>query len=888
MADTVGYDPVSDAMSFTFEVVDKATAQMKNIEASVIHAAESLSRPLSKVKDFVGQTAAYTQNVAASLNTSVKHWIDAGKQQEEALSKLMDKGIKKFSDEYQKVLAALGKKTIPEAVLPDQEVKKFEEHTKKISALTGVLQGIKGGLGAGFAGLKSSFSLSPDNVGLLGSGIITGMVGQSTMDFDKQMTSIRRNIGMTQAEYENFRQTALRTARDTKQGGLLMEDMVDLLQTFSRSFKDIGTGKELSETIKAFDKMNLAAGYSVQQAAQLTKIQKEYFNLTGTGLTDNAMAWTKITQSTTLSHEELVGLLDAQKMAVDLSVKHGEALEVVQEHLVRGVDAYQRMGVSAGQALNTINKLAEPTKNMPFAATMGSMLHMGIEEMQQEAVLHPEKLLTKVRRAQMREAAQFGPTAAMYPAVMERMGIGSVEELRQLLRGAEEAGGTIRSARARGDMRSEDAILDEEELRIRGKLLQDQKDKQQQQAEVTANVLSSEERLSLAVDKVRNIMIEGMLPIADKATASIGALSEKIVSISDKFEKWLPLLEGLSAGSALFSSALGPVIGGILKLGGKGLLGLGKLGLSGGRLAAEGLESAGTALFDSGVGGNLGAKAGMAAVTASSFLTQGAGAAFTSMAGLSSVFLAAGAGVAIGMWANSWLKQQPWFQKGIDKLGDFLGGHADTKAQFGNANAKNEQLKALLAELSYTKDEDKRQKIVEKIRALRGQTTTGPASSMDYKGMDSFVQGQGFTVTSDIGGEHNVGSKHYLGKAVDVRTQGKSVAEVESFIAAAKNQGYTVRDERTRPAGQKEWSGPHLHLEAPDSQVAGSQMVAQAVKDAAAQAPGQTPNDPVFTESPVVADLLKQQLSALKSMVAILTKPDAVAGMRAALAGGNN
>jgi hypothetical protein len=29
-------------------------------------------------------------------------------------------------------------------------------------------------------------------------------------------------------------------------------------------------------------------------------------------------------------------------------------------------------------------------------------------------------------------------------------------------------------------------------------------------------------------------------------------------------------------------------------------------------------------------------------------------------------------------------------------------------------------------------------------------------------------------------------------------------------------KGYKVRDERTRPAGQKEWSGPHLHVSAPE------------------------------------------------------------------------
>jgi hypothetical protein len=84
-----------------------------------------------------------------------------------------------------------------------------------------------------------------------------------------------------------------------------------------------------------------------------------------------------------------------------------------------------------------------------------------------------------------------------------------------------------------------------------------------------------------------------------------------------------------------------------------------------------------------------------------------------------------------------------------------------------------------------------------------------------YQEMSDFAKSQGFTVTSTNSGKHNVGSSHYENRAIDVRTHDKTDAEVEEFIKNAEARGYKVRDERKRPLGQKEWSGPHLHLEKP-------------------------------------------------------------------------
>jgi len=79
--------------------------------------------------------------------------------------------------------------------------------------------------------------------------------------------------------------------------------------------------------------------------------------------------------------------------------------------------------------------------------------------------------------------------------------------------------------------------------------------------------------------------------------------------------------------------------------------------------------------------------------------------------------------------------------------------------------------------------------------------------------LKAFAKEWDFTVTALLGGKHNKGSAHYDGRAMDVSVRGKSVEEIERFMAAARQAGYGVRDERTRPEGQKVWSGPHLHLQ---------------------------------------------------------------------------
>ncbi len=81
--------------------------------------------------------------------------------------------------------------------------------------------------------------------------------------------------------------------------------------------------------------------------------------------------------------------------------------------------------------------------------------------------------------------------------------------------------------------------------------------------------------------------------------------------------------------------------------------------------------------------------------------------------------------------------------------------------------------------------------------------------------LEDFARQYGLRVTSETGGQHNPGSLHYQGRAIDVSSQGFTQDVVEKLKAVAASWGIVLRDERTRPAGQKVWGGSHLHLEIP-------------------------------------------------------------------------
>jgi WXG100 family type VII secretion target len=98
---------------------------------------------------------------------------------------------------------------------------------------------------------------------------------------------------------------------------------------------------------------------------------------------------------------------------------------------------------------------------------------------------------------------------------------------------------------------------------------------------------------------------------------------------------------------------------------------------------------------------------------------------------------------------------------------------------------------------------------------IRDRNSPDKGKQKPWENMKRIVEEAGFTVTSTTGGQHNKGSAHYDGRAIDVRTRDKTNDQINALIDQVKRAGYIVRDERTRPPGQKVWGGPHLHVEAP-------------------------------------------------------------------------
>ena len=84
-----------------------------------------------------------------------------------------------------------------------------------------------------------------------------------------------------------------------------------------------------------------------------------------------------------------------------------------------------------------------------------------------------------------------------------------------------------------------------------------------------------------------------------------------------------------------------------------------------------------------------------------------------------------------------------------------------------------------------------------------------------YTDLVKLVEGMGWTVTSTTGGKHNVRSKHYQGRAIDVSVRNRTEFHIAVLRAVLEPRGFIVVDERKRPKGQKVWSAPHLHIVIP-------------------------------------------------------------------------
>jgi hypothetical protein len=96
---------------------------------------------------------------------------------------------------------------------------------------------------------------------------------------------------------------------------------------------------------------------------------------------------------------------------------------------------------------------------------------------------------------------------------------------------------------------------------------------------------------------------------------------------------------------------------------------------------------------------------------------------------------------------------------------------------------------------------------------LQSSNASFTKNNFKLNNLIDFAKTNDFDITSTTGGDHNVGSKHYKGRAIDVRTKNKTPEQINQFMALAGKAGFRVLDERVRPKGQKKWYGEHLHVE---------------------------------------------------------------------------
>ncbi len=83
----------------------------------------------------------------------------------------------------------------------------------------------------------------------------------------------------------------------------------------------------------------------------------------------------------------------------------------------------------------------------------------------------------------------------------------------------------------------------------------------------------------------------------------------------------------------------------------------------------------------------------------------------------------------------------------------------------------------------------------------------------------SFADRNGLKITAGKNGKHNVGSRHYVGRALDfsvrVLRNGRPFPPGywEHLERDAKQHNLVLLDERTRPPGQVVYGGPHGHVQ---------------------------------------------------------------------------
>jgi len=409
-------DPGGDALRFTFDVADKATARLKTIEKSFGHAVSAVSGLETRLKGYVkGVEESVAKSTSSILNFARQHLAavsklkaapllanvmsDAHVKQFEAHARAaervtedwVDHQIELVHDAADKIVArhdALQKRLEARRTATPTPTEEEPKSAPAKVAKAGLLATVGKNLASGFGSVFKEGIPNPEMVQTAVLGVISEKVGEQTLKFDDALSRVRRTIGQTNAEYRQYRDTIIEVGR---RSSVSTEDMVALADTLAhvgRSAVNLSGTDGIGAATEAYEKYNKAAGFDEDQARGLVAMNLQYFGQTKEGLERNEEAWSEISKYTTLTHEEMYGLIDAQKISVGLASQYGTSVEDSTKNLIKGADVYKDMGKAPAQAERDRARLAAPTNtaDIQYSQQIAALMHTTPQDIQHRAM----------------------------------------------------------------------------------------------------------------------------------------------------------------------------------------------------------------------------------------------------------------------------------------------------------------------------------------------------------------------------------------------------------------------------------------------------------------------------------------------------------------------
>jgi hypothetical protein len=160
----------------------------------------------------------------------------------------------------------------------------------------------------------------------------------------------------------------------------------------------------------------------------------------------------------------------------------------------------------------------------------------------------------------------------------------------------------------------------------------------------------------------------------------------------------------------------------------------------------------------------------------------------------------------------------------MERFNDWLEEHGYERATSLKEDNEKTSDRIALSEGTWNAEDKLKFKSNSEFSVLGGDSEKSYLESGKYKfetpkwmELSTYALSRDFIVTDTTGSNHNKGSLHYTGHAIDMSVKqnpSKTKEQFDRFVANARLvSGIRVRDERTHPPGQEVWTGPHVHLD---------------------------------------------------------------------------